>query len=94
MFVGLLVFLAGVGLLGLTFKIAFESFATPPQQALGISANKPIDLGVAGSNFAVQLLRVFLLLVMAVVGSIIANRGVHLYTSGRHLAKEHQDPVA
>ena len=80
---GILVFLAGIGLLLITFKIAWELFTTPPQDALGLKAGQPIDVSKVGSTFIGQIMRVLLLLVMAVVGSLIANRGVQLYYSGR-----------
>jgi hypothetical protein len=81
--IGLLVFLGGIALLLFTFKLAYEMFTVPPSSALGLQPGKAVDLGVAGSNLATAALRVGLLIVMALVGSIIASRGIHLYTDSR-----------
>ena len=60
-------------------------FSTPPDQALGIQRGKPIDFNDAGTSLAGLLIRMLLLLVMGVVGSLIANRGITLYTESRGL---------
>ena len=67
----------------LTFRLAYDMFTVPPSSALGLTPGKAVDLGVAGSNLASAALRVGLLIVMALVGSIIASRGIHLYTDSR-----------
>ena len=76
-------FLGGICLLVLTFKIAWELFATPPQDALNLKKGEPIDVSKVGSTFIGLIMRVLLLLVMAIVGSLVANRGVQMYYSGR-----------
>jgi hypothetical protein len=83
MLLGIVVFLGGVALLVWTFSIAFNLFKTPTQEVLGLTPGKPLDVGKAGSSFAVQIVRVLLLMVMALVSSLIANKGIHLYASGR-----------
>ena len=83
---GMLVFLGGVALLAYTFQTALGMFRVPAQEALGIKTGKPVDLNEAGARFAGVLVRVLLLVVMAIVGSLVANRGIHLYsqtTAGR-----------
>ena len=80
---GLAVFLGGIALLLFTFKIAYGMFTVPPAEALGLGQGKPVDLGNAGSSFVGSLLRVLLLIVMALVSSLIANRGIQLYTDSR-----------
>lgn len=74
-------FLGGVALLLFTFKMALELFTTPPQQALGIQTGKDLDVSKAGSNLVGILIRILLLLVMAFVGSMIANRGIGMYSA-------------
>ncbi|MCW5936575.1 MAG: hypothetical protein KIT11_04635 [Fimbriimonadaceae bacterium] len=82
-FLGLLVFLAGVGLVAFTFYRAFQMFSTPPRIQLGISVNEPMDLNAVASNFLNVVVQVLLLAVMGGIGSLIANRGVKLYAASR-----------
>jgi hypothetical protein len=84
---GLLIFGAGVGLLILTFKLAFDLFTMPPDKTLGLSTKKVLDFASAGDSAAGLLLRIILLLVMAGVGSMVANRGIALYCGARNHPK-------
>lgn len=81
---GVIVFLIGIALLLATFKWAFDLFGIPPENALHIAAGKPLDVSMAVQSFAGLIVKVLLLLVMAVVGAIIANRGIKMYTDSRH----------
>ncbi|HJP84042.1 MAG TPA: hypothetical protein VJ835_11115 [Fimbriimonadaceae bacterium] len=80
---GILVFLGGVCLLLFTFKLAYDLFMVPPQDALGIKPKQPIDLGLAGQSFIGVLIKILMLVVMGLMGSLIANRGVALFTGSR-----------
>jgi hypothetical protein len=80
---GVIVFLAGVGLLAFTFKLAYDMFMVPPQDALGIKPKQPIDLGMAGQSFVGLIVKVLMLIVMGLMGSLIANRGVTLFSGSR-----------
>jgi len=80
---GIIVFLAGVALLLETFKLAFDQFSQSPETALRLSPDKPITQE-AISLFAWLIFRVLLLLVMSIVGAIVANRGIKMYTDSRH----------
>jgi uncharacterized membrane protein YbhN (UPF0104 family) len=80
---GLLVFCGGVGLLVLTFRLAYDLFMGPPDSALGITKGKPLDVARAGDSAAILILRIILLLIMAFVGSQVANRGISLYADSR-----------
>ncbi len=84
---GFITFCSGVGLLALTFKLAFDLFTIPPEQALGVGATKTVDLTQTGQSFGWIIVRILLLLVMAAVGSMIANRGIRLYVSSRHASQ-------
>ncbi len=93
---GLIVFLVGVGLLAFTFKLAYEMFSAPPQNALGIQKDQPLDLGQAGQSFVGVLIKILMLVVMGLVGSMIANRGVTLFSGssvsgGKKKVKETED---
>lgn len=76
---GILTFLAGVALLLWTFGLAYSMFTVPQTVQLGIQEGKPVDLPSAGQALVGVVLRILLLLVMAILGSVIANRGVKLY---------------
>ncbi|MEA2554387.1 MAG: hypothetical protein QOJ65_2563 [Fimbriimonadaceae bacterium] len=81
---GIVVFIAGIALLLLTFKLAYDQFLVPPESALHIPVGKPIDIGAAVQTFAGLVIRVLLLFVMAIIAAIIANRGIKMYTDSRH----------
>jgi hypothetical protein len=78
--VGLLVFFGGIGLLVITFQLAYGMFNVPVDRALNMDPSKPLNVGDAGQRFVGIVIRILLLLVMAVVGSLIANRGIKLYS--------------
>ncbi len=82
-FVGLVVFAGGVALLVFTFRLAYELFLVPPDSALGLDKGKTLDVAKAGDSAALLVLRIILLLIMAFVGSQVANRGISLYADSR-----------
>lgn len=77
--IGLVVFLGGVALLVLVFRLAYDMFQTPPAIALDIQGGKALDLGNASNQASSILVRVILLLIMSVAGSLVANRGILMY---------------
>lgn len=81
--VGILTFLGGIVLLLLTFRYAYALFSVPPETALKVGQETPVDLARTGDSFIGIVGRILLLLVMAGVGSIIANRGIKLYAESR-----------
>ncbi|MBS1723664.1 MAG: hypothetical protein JSS66_12000 [Armatimonadetes bacterium] len=84
---GAVVFLAGLALIVWTFSQAYGLFTKAPQLNLGIQPGQPIDFAVVGRNFVRLLLQVLLLVVMAGIGSAIANRGAKMYGSGRDVVQ-------
>ena len=78
--IGLLVFLGGVALLVVVFRLAYEMFQTPPTVALDIEGGKTLDLGKASDRASAIVVKVILLLVMSVAGSLVANRGILMYS--------------
>jgi hypothetical protein len=80
---GILVFLGGIALLLLVFRMAYEMFTMPPSNALGLKSAKAIDFNVVGNSLTTIVVRILLLLVMGVFGSLVANRGISMYTSSR-----------
>lgn len=79
--VGVLVFLFGVGLILMTFWWAFQLYQTPPLDALNVNPDKPINLNGAAQSLLRSLFQVVLLVVMAAIGSIIAGRGIKMYSA-------------
>lgn len=80
---GILVFLAGVALLLFAFKLAYDMFHVDPSQLFSLKPGKPIDFSEVLPKLLGVVIRVLLLLVMAAVGGMIANRGIRLYADGR-----------
>ncbi len=85
---GILVFLVGVTLLGITFKLAIDLFVVEPSTLLGIQAGKTLDINNAGTQLIGVVLKILLLLVMATVGGMVANRGIRLYADSKPAPKE------
>ncbi|RYG22814.1 hypothetical protein EON82_15975 [bacterium] len=92
--VGLQVFFAGVGLLGLTFKLAYDQFNVPHAEALHLVKDQAFDARVTGGGLADVLIRLGVLFVMAVVGSMVANKGIGLYSGSLHPVEKHLVPGA
>lgn len=78
---GIFTFLGGVALLLLTFRMAYDFFAIPPSEALGLKGAKELNVVGAGNSLVVILVRILLLFVMGFVGSMVANRGIGLYSA-------------
>jgi hypothetical protein len=86
--IGLTVFLGGIALLVLVFRLAYNLFTVPPAVALEIQQpGKPIDLSKTTNAASGVLIRFLLLLLMAGMGSLIANRGINLYGQSRSYKK-------
>jgi hypothetical protein len=86
--IGIAVFLAGVGLVGLTFYLAYGQFTTPPDAMLDKTEDGAIDVGSAASLLMILIFKILLLLVMAALGSSISNRGIKLYGQGHQSRAE------
>ena len=84
---GALAFVGGIALMALVFQLAYQMFHTDPGPLLGTNTGKPFDLSKAAAILGTVIIRILLLLVMAVIGGLIANRGVHLYADSRHSTK-------
>ena len=76
---GIAAFIAGLVILFVTFQLAFAMFNVPARETLGDEK----DVTELGKTFGHVLLRVGLLLVMSIVGSVIAGQGVRLYLASR-----------
>lgn len=76
---GILTFLGGVALLLLTFKLAYDQFSLPPDQVLKLRPEQEINATETGQAAFALIFKMVMLLVMSVVGTVIANRGIKLY---------------
>ena len=76
---GILVFLGGVALLIFVFRLAYDMFAVPPTAALGSSPGATLDLNLAIEKLVSVVIKVVMLLVMAILGGAVANRGIRMY---------------
>ena len=81
--VAMLVFLIGIGMLVFVFVTALHLFQAPvpglePLQTPGAPPPAAANIGVSLAGFARELL---LLGVMTLAGSLLANKGAHLYFS-------------
>lgn len=80
---GIVTFLAGIGVLVFTFKLAFDLFGLEPASLFDLKPGAALDLNRAGATMMGVIIKVLLLLVMALVGGIVASRGIHLYADSR-----------
>jgi hypothetical protein len=87
-FFGVLFFIGGVVLLGITFRAAFDLFQKPPASVMLGKDGKTIDLNQAPSAVYELAFRSVMLLVMCVAGSMIASRGIKLYAASLHTLPE------
>ena len=84
--VALLVFLAGIAILVFVFVAALHLFQSPvpglePLQTPGAAPPPAANIGMSLAAFVRQLL---LLGLMTLAGSLLANKGAHLYLSTVH----------
>lgn len=84
--VGLAVFLAGIALIVMVFRLAYDMYKVPPKVALKIEPGKPLDVATTVNALADIVVKIVFLLFMAGSGSMVANRGIYLYSKsrGRH----------
>ena len=85
---GIVVFLVGVGLLAFVFSIAYGFFSSDIVGSHAIKdAGEPVATQL-GRSAVDMLAKIGLLIVMTIVGSLIAGRGIQLYfaSTGRHEA--------
>lgn len=76
----LLVFLVGIALIAFAFKLAYDLFTVPPQVAVAGSDDQPMELNATVNNLGRILTKTLLLVVMAFIGSLVANQGIKLYS--------------
>ena len=87
---GIIVFLAGIGVLAVVFVFAYTFFTSP---SCGVQIPSGADAQAAptselGASAVVILAKMLSLIVMAIVGSIIAGKGMQLYFTATRSADD------
>lgn len=82
-FVGLAIFLGGIAILFTIFSQALELFRTPPPVELKVQPGKPIEMASVFNSMVGVVVKLVLLILMTWLGSVIANRGIHLYSHSK-----------
>jgi hypothetical protein len=80
---GVLAFLTGIGLLLLTFYMAYNLYYEIPEKHLGLQPEVSVDLNKTGDLmlqfFVRTALKGLALIVMGVIGGLITHGGIKLY---------------
>lgn len=84
----LLILLIGVGLMLLCFGLAYQMFQTPPQRLMTNPQTNSPDLNSLLMGIWASVRSILLLILMAIVGGMIANRGITLYLHVRRAEYE------
>jgi len=82
--IGLLVFALGIVILVVSFFIAYKLFSSPTS-GITVTPGTPGGTSAAaslGRSALFVLIRIGALLVMVLVGSVVATRGVQMYFAG------------
>ena len=83
--IGAITFLFGIGLLVYTFIQAAYMFSTPASTAVRVEENP--NIATISVSFGEVVLRIGLLFVMSIVGSVISTKGVRMYLAARATPK-------
>jgi hypothetical protein len=89
-FVGILVFIVGIILLGATFSIAYRSFSTPDWFLPASLLNSKITISPE-KLYLPLVIKLVMLFAMGYFGSLIASRGAQFFMSSK---KVHHDESA
>lgn len=88
---GIVVFVLGIAILIFVFGLAYSMFTAPASEVFGGSPDSPATVTSLGTSIALMVVRIGLLFVMTLAGSLVAARGIGLYLgsgepgqSGRH----------
>ena len=85
-FLGIVVFLVGIAMLGMVFMLAFQAFHNPdlliPLKMLTQDPPPP-----PAAVYVPTVLKLVLLFTMGYFGSLVAGRGAHLFFSAKREAR-------
>ena len=73
--------------------MAFDMFSQDPSKSMNLTPGKPLDVSSVGASLTGIVIKVLLLLVMGLIGSLVANRGITLYArSADHRKVQDKSP--
>lgn len=75
--IGMVIFILGIVILLFVFAMAYSMFTAPATQVFGGAPNA--TAAGLGTALALMLIRIGLLFIMTLAGSLIAARGMHMY---------------
>lgn len=81
-FMGFLVMAAGLAVIAGVLWLAWSLFQDPFQGTRAVDPKKGPDAVEIGMGFGRLLVRIGLLFLASICGSLIANKGIHLYFAG------------
>jgi len=81
-FLGVVVFLVGIGMLAMAFVLAFKAFSHP-DLLISIAALKQVPPPPPALVYVPTILKLLLLFVMGYIGSLIAARGAQFFFSAK-----------
>lgn len=84
---GGIVFIVGIALLALVFSMAYSLYFKPASELVEVG-EKTLDLQGLIRSSAATLIRIILLFVMSVAGSLLAGRGAQMYLASRSRADQ------
>lgn len=91
-FIGMAVFLLGVAVLLVVFGMAYGMFTAPASKLFGGNGgSSSVTAAQLGTAVALTLIRIGLLFVMTLAGSLVASRGIHLYLGSGKLVTADAD---
>ncbi len=82
------VFLTGIVLMLIAFWLAYRMFQTPPQRLFPSAGGSNPNLNAIATGIWAALRGILLLVLMAIVGGMVANRGINLYLAVRRAEYE------
>ncbi|MFN7172576.1 MAG: hypothetical protein ACK4P3_07320 [Fimbriimonadaceae bacterium] len=82
---GIVVFLAGLFMIGFAFALALEMFSKSPEVLLVDPASDEAGFNVGGAAniFGGLIIRCVAIILMGILGSIVSNRGIKLFAESR-----------
>ena len=81
-FLGVVVFLVGIGMLAAAFMLAFKAFSTP-DLLISMKLLRQIPPPPPAMIYVPTALKLLLLFVMGYIGSLVAGRGAQLFFSAK-----------
>jgi len=82
-FLGVVVFLVGIAMLGLAFSLAYQAFKNPEMLIATRALQQVPPPSPLEAVYLPLALKLLLLFVMGYIGSLVAGRGAHLFFSAK-----------